>query len=53
MLGFLLKKGSRVLLCGSCMDARGSKEEELLEGATALIRVETVVTLTFPIAGIE
>ena len=32
MLKVLLKKGGRVLLCGSCMDARGLKEEELLEG---------------------
>ncbi len=29
--GILAKKGE-VLLCGSCMDARGLKETELLEG---------------------
>ena len=32
MLQVLLKKGASVFLCGSCMDARGLKEEELLEG---------------------
>lgn len=32
MLKVLLRQGTRVLLCGSCMDARGLKEEELLEG---------------------
>jgi uncharacterized protein involved in oxidation of intracellular sulfur len=29
--GVLAKKG-RVLLCGSCMDARGLREEDVLEG---------------------
>lgn len=30
--GVVAKKG-RVLLCGSCMDARGLREEEILEGS--------------------
>jgi len=32
MLTGLLSRGGRVLLCGTCMDARGLTEEELLEG---------------------
>jgi uncharacterized protein involved in oxidation of intracellular sulfur len=32
MLKVLLKKGGKVLLCGTCMDARGLQEEELQEG---------------------
>ena len=32
MLRGLLVKGARVLLCGTCMDARGLRDEELLEG---------------------
>ena len=32
MLGRLLRKGE-VSLCGTCMDARGLREDELLEGA--------------------
>lgn len=33
MLKPVLRRG-RVLLCGSCMDARGWKEAEMVEGAT-------------------
>jgi uncharacterized protein involved in oxidation of intracellular sulfur len=33
MLKGLLGRGAKVLLCGTCMDARGIKEEELLEGS--------------------
>jgi len=33
MLKPVLRRG-RVLLCGSCMDARGLKEAEMVEGAT-------------------
>ncbi len=32
MLKGLLSRGGKVLLCGTCMDARGLREEELLEG---------------------
>ncbi len=32
MLKGLLVKGARVLLCATCMDARGLRDEELLEG---------------------
>jgi uncharacterized protein involved in oxidation of intracellular sulfur len=32
MLGKLLRKGE-VALCGTCMDARGLRDDELLEGA--------------------
>lgn len=32
MLGKVLRKGE-VALCGTCMDARGLREEELVEGA--------------------
>lgn len=33
MLKRVLAAKGRVLLCGSCMDARGLKDEEVLEGA--------------------
>ena len=33
MLGKVLRKG-QVALCGTCMDARGMSESELVEGAT-------------------
>ena len=33
MLKGLVAKHGRVLLCGSCMDARGLREEEILEGS--------------------
>lgn len=33
MLKALLMKNGRVILCGSCCDARGIKDVELLEGA--------------------
>jgi uncharacterized protein involved in oxidation of intracellular sulfur len=32
MLGKVLRKGD-VSLCGTCMDARGLKDEELIEGS--------------------
>ena len=32
MLNGVLGKKGRVLLCGSCMDARGLSDEEILEG---------------------
>jgi uncharacterized protein involved in oxidation of intracellular sulfur len=32
MLRGLLARGAKILLCGTCMDARGLREEELLEG---------------------
>lgn len=34
MLKGLLNRRGRVLLCGTCMDARALKPEELLEGCT-------------------
>ncbi len=34
MLGRVLSAGGSVLLCGSCMDARGLRDDELLVGAT-------------------
>lgn len=33
MLKRVLAAKGRVLLCGSCMDARGLKDEEIIEGA--------------------
>ncbi len=33
MLKGVLKRGGRVLLCGTCMDARGLLEDEIIEGA--------------------
>jgi len=33
MLGRVIRGGGAVLLCGTCMDARGLKEGEILEGA--------------------
>jgi len=32
MLKGLLSRGGKVLLCGTCMDARGLREEDLVEG---------------------
>jgi uncharacterized protein involved in oxidation of intracellular sulfur len=33
MLKGLIGRGGKVLLCGTCMDARGLQEQELLEGS--------------------
>jgi len=33
MLKGLIARGGKVLLCGTCMDARGLHEQELLEGS--------------------
>ena len=33
MLMFLVSHNGKLLLCGTCMDARALKQEELLEGA--------------------
>ncbi len=33
MLKNVLRKGAKVLVCGTCMDARGLTDEELIEGA--------------------
>lgn len=33
MLVGVLKRGGEVLLCGSCMDARGLADEEIVEGS--------------------
>jgi len=33
MLKALVARGGKVLLCGTCMDARGLREQELLEGS--------------------
>jgi uncharacterized protein involved in oxidation of intracellular sulfur len=34
MLKMVLGKRGRVLICGSCMDARGLRDEEILEGGS-------------------
>jgi uncharacterized protein involved in oxidation of intracellular sulfur len=33
MIGSVLRRGARVLLCGTCMDARALADEELVAGA--------------------
>jgi uncharacterized protein involved in oxidation of intracellular sulfur len=33
LLKGLLARGAKVLLCGTCMDARGIQEEDLVEGS--------------------
>ena len=33
MLGNVLRRGGRVLVCGTCMDARGLTQDDLMEGA--------------------
>lgn len=33
MLGAVIRRDAEVGVCGSCMDARGIKEEDLLEGS--------------------
>jgi uncharacterized protein involved in oxidation of intracellular sulfur len=33
MLKALIARGGKLLLCGTCMDARGMQEQELLEGS--------------------
>ena len=33
MLRGVAKRNGKVLLCGTCMDARGVKDEEIMEGA--------------------
>lgn len=33
MLGNVLRRGGRVLVCGTCMDARGLTQDDLIEGA--------------------
>ncbi len=33
MLGALTRRGGEVAVCGTCMDARGLTEDELVEGA--------------------
>jgi uncharacterized protein involved in oxidation of intracellular sulfur len=33
MLGAVLRRGGEVSACGSCMDARGIREDELINGA--------------------
>lgn len=42
MLNLSTKKGTRLLLCGSCMDARGLKSVELVENA----EISTMAELT-------
>jgi len=34
MLGNVVRRDGRVLVCGTCMDARGLTQEELVPGAT-------------------
>ena len=33
MLGNVVRRNGRVLVCGTCMDARGLSPEELIDGA--------------------
>jgi uncharacterized protein involved in oxidation of intracellular sulfur len=33
MLGGVLRRGGRILVCGTCMDARGLTQDDLMEGA--------------------
>lgn len=33
MLGAILRRGGRVLVCGTCMDARGLTQGDLMDGA--------------------
>lgn len=33
MLDNVLRRGGRVIVCGTCMDARGLTQEDLIEGA--------------------
>lgn len=33
MLGAVMRRGGRVIVCGTCMDARGLTQDDLLEGA--------------------
>ena len=42
MLKYSINKGARVKICGSCADARGLKNVQLLEGAT----ISTMAELT-------
>ncbi len=42
MLTFSTSKGARLLLCGSCLDARGLKNRELVEKA----EISTMAELT-------
>jgi uncharacterized protein involved in oxidation of intracellular sulfur len=47
MLGNVLRRNGRVLVCGTCMDARGLTQGELLEGALRSTLDElTQLTLT-------
>ena len=34
MLGNVIRRGGKVLVCGTCMDARGLTQDDLIEGAT-------------------
>lgn len=33
MLGLVIRRGGKVLVCGTCMDARGLTQGDLIEGA--------------------
>lgn len=33
MLGTVIKRGARVAVCGTCLDARGLSEEQLIDGS--------------------
>lgn len=33
MLGAVMRRGGRVIVCGTCMDARGLTQDDLVEGA--------------------
>lgn len=44
MLGAILRRGGRVLVCGTCMDARGLTEDDLIVGATRSTLDELTLT---------
>lgn len=45
MLGSVLRKGGTVKVCGTCMDARGLAESDLVQGATRST-MDELTTLT-------
>ncbi|AMY72232.1 DsrE/DsrF/TusD sulfur relay family protein [Frigidibacter mobilis] len=44
MLGRVLSAGGKVLLCGTCMDARGLAADDIIPGATRSTMDELAVT---------
>lgn len=46
MLKRIVRGGGRVMLCGTCMDARGLTPEEMVEGATSSNMTELADAIT-------